>query len=112
MAGAAARLCGGAVGSPLALPPLPIPLVSLCQAYADLAALHAADQRLGLPGATLPAAKQVELRRGYYAAVSHVDEAIGTVLGALDASGLRRSTVVAVVADHGWQLGEHGVCRC
>jgi iduronate 2-sulfatase len=62
---------------------------------------------LGNPGYTLPEQKQRELRRAYYCAVTHVDQQIGKVVAALDATGLAASTVVVMWADHGWQLGEH-----
>jgi len=48
------------------------------------------------------------LRRAYYAAVSWMDEQLGLILGALDATGLAESTWVVFVGDHGWSLGEHG----
>jgi len=48
-------------------------------------------------------------RRAYYAAVSYLDDRIGEVLAALDATGLRESTVVMFTADHGEMLGERGL---
>ncbi|MDA3962281.1 MAG: sulfatase-like hydrolase/transferase [Planctomycetota bacterium] len=41
--------------------------------------------------------------------VAFVDHSIGRVLAALDAAGLRASTTVAIISDHGEQLGEHGM---
>ncbi|XP_065191297.1 iduronate 2-sulfatase-like [Sycon ciliatum] len=55
-----------------------------------------------------PHDSQQLLRRGYYAAVSFVDEQIGAVLKALDHYGLSNNTIVSLNGDHGWQLGEHG----
>ena len=46
-------------------------------------------------------------RRSYYAAISYTDYNIGLVLKKLDDLKLTESTVVAVIGDHGWQLGEH-----
>lgn len=46
------------------------------------------------------------LRRGYAAAVSYTDSNIGTVLQAVDRLGFRDSTVVLMIGDHGWSLGE------
>ena len=46
-------------------------------------------------------------RQAYYAAVSHVDEQVGRVMGALRRLGLRNDTVVLMHSDHGYQLGEH-----
>jgi len=48
-------------------------------------------------------------RHGYYAAVSYVDSNIGKVLTALDDLGLADDTVVLMIADHGYQLGEHSM---
>jgi choline-sulfatase len=48
-------------------------------------------------------------RRAYYAAVSYVDDRIGQLLEALDASGLRDHTIVVVTSDHGEMLGERGL---
>ncbi len=54
-------------------------------------------------------ALQHEARRAYYAAVSHVDTQIGRVLAWLESAGLANSTVVALSADHGQNLGEQGL---
>jgi choline-sulfatase len=48
-------------------------------------------------------------RHGYYAAISYVDERIGSVLSALRATGLDSETVVVFTADHGEFLGERGL---
>jgi iduronate 2-sulfatase len=55
----------------------------------------------------LPKAQQATLRLGYHAATTFTDFNVGRVLGALDAHELRESTVIVVVGDHGWKLGEH-----
>jgi len=44
----------------------------------------------------------------YDAAVRELDEATGRILDALEGAGLLRDALVAVVADHGENLGEHG----
>jgi choline-sulfatase len=48
-------------------------------------------------------------RRGYYALVSYVDDKLGQLLGALDATGLRDDTIVVFASDHGELLGERGL---
>ncbi len=45
--------------------------------------------------------------RGYYAATSYVDVQVGKVLDALDRTGLAENTIVILIGDHGWNLGEH-----
>lgn len=45
----------------------------------------------------------------YAAEVAYTDRQIGRLLDHLEQSGLAANTVVAVVADHGENLGEHGV---
>ncbi len=49
------------------------------------------------------------LRKGYYAAVSFTDSLIGELLDKLEALGKKDDTVVALIGDHGWQLGEHNI---
>jgi iduronate 2-sulfatase len=50
-----------------------------------------------------------KLIHGYYASVSYVDAQVGKVLGELDALGLSDNTIVFLLGDHGWSLGEHGL---
>jgi iduronate 2-sulfatase len=50
-----------------------------------------------------------EARRAYYACVSYVDEQIGRVLDALKDNGLEDNTIVILIGDHGWNLGEHNL---
>ncbi len=49
-----------------------------------------------------------EMIRAYLACVSYVDWNVGRVLSELDALGLRESTIVVFMSDHGYQLGEKG----
>lgn len=53
-----------------------------------------------------PEAQKKSLR-GYYAAVSYMDEQVGRLLDALDQLGLRENTIVVFMSDHGYHLGEH-----
>ena len=48
-----------------------------------------------------------QLRRAYYAAVTHTDQLIGTLITQLATLGVEKQTAVVVVGDHGYQLGEH-----
>jgi arylsulfatase A-like enzyme len=47
-----------------------------------------------------------EAVRGYLASISFVDDCVGRVINALDASPHRDNTIVVLWADHGWHLGE------
>lgn len=46
-------------------------------------------------------------KHGYYACVSYVDAQIGLLLKELKALSMEESTIVVIMGDHGWQLGEH-----
>lgn len=46
--------------------------------------------------------------RHYIASTSYADWNIGRVLAELDRLGLRENTIIALVVDHGYQLGEKG----
>lgn len=48
-------------------------------------------------------------RRAYYAAVTFTDSLIGELLDTLEGEGLANNTIVALIGDHGWQLGEHNI---
>lgn len=47
-------------------------------------------------------------RHGYYACVSYVDAQVGRILDELERLGLDKNTIVLLVGDHGFKLGEHG----
>jgi choline-sulfatase len=48
-------------------------------------------------------------RRGYYGAISLVDDHVGTILATLAEQGMSEDTVVVVTSDHGDMLGERGL---
>lgn len=48
------------------------------------------------------------LIHGYYACVSYVDAQVGLVLDAVERLGLSNNTIIILLGDHGWFLGEHG----
>ena len=49
-----------------------------------------------------------EMKRAYWASVSFMDSNVGRVLTVLDELGLRDTTIVVFIGDHGYQLGEKG----
>jgi len=61
------------------------------------------------PTGPIPPEKQRELVRGYYACVSYVDAQIGRILDELRALDRENDTVVVLLGDHGWHLGDHGL---
>lgn len=66
---------------------------------------HNADLFIGR-GASEAEAREVI--RAYIASISWVDWNVGRVLAELDRLGLRESTIIVFMADHGYQLGEKG----
>ena len=45
----------------------------------------------------------------YYACVSFVDDNVGRILTALERQGLADNTIVFIMGDHGFHLGDHGM---
>ncbi|MDB4384452.1 sulfatase [Opitutaceae bacterium] len=43
----------------------------------------------------------------YYATITYMDDQVGRVMAELDRLGLRESTAVVFIGDHGYHLGEH-----
>lgn len=48
-------------------------------------------------------------RQEYYAIISHMDEQIGRILEALEASGKQDNTYIILSSDHGLACGNHGL---
>ncbi|MEQ6120372.1 sulfatase-like hydrolase/transferase [Reichenbachiella sp. MALMAid0571] len=48
-------------------------------------------------------------RQEYYAIITHLDEQIGKILDALEASGKMDNTYIFFTADHGLSVGQHGL---
>ncbi|WP_395737857.1 sulfatase-like hydrolase/transferase [Prosthecobacter sp.] len=61
------------------------------------------------PAGGIPDEMALNLIRGYRACTTFVDAQIGRVLGELDRLGLRENTVVVLLGDHGYHLGENNV---
>jgi arylsulfatase A-like enzyme len=62
----------------------------------------------GVPKANpLPDDLARHMKQGYYACVSYSDAQLGKVLAKLDELHLRDSTIIVLLGDHGYQLGEH-----
>lgn len=72
-------------------------------------AFHANHEILGEPIArrTLDEDAKREIRHGYYAAMSFADAQFGRVLDALDELKLSDNTIVVIIGDNGFGLGEH-----
>ncbi len=66
------------------------------------------NQYTGIPAeGLLEDSAALNLIHAYHAAVSYADAQVGKVLDALEEHGLADDTVVVLVGDHGWNLGEH-----
>jgi len=57
----------------------------------------------------IPPEKVRDLRHGYYACVSFMDDMVGRLLGELSRLGLAERTIVILWGDHGFHLGEQGL---
>ncbi len=57
----------------------------------------------------LPETERREAMRAYYACTAFVDDQVGRLIAALKSLGLYENTIVVLVSDHGYQLGEHGL---
>ena len=59
-------------------------------------------------GGLLPDSIAKTLKHGYYASVSYVDACFGKLMEGIRQMGLVDNTIIVVLGDHGWKLGENG----
>lgn len=92
--------------------PLPPPDTTVAKG-APAIAFHRSEELRGYTDmpkeGALSAEQSANLLQGYYAAVSYVDAQVGLLLKALDDHGLRHNTIVVLLSDHGFHLGEQGM---
>jgi arylsulfatase A-like enzyme len=71
------------------------------------------DVLLSLPESRAPIgdAAMAQLRAQYFGMISDVDEQLGRLWAALRRLGFWDNTLIVVTADHGEQLGDHGVIQ-
>jgi choline-sulfatase len=86
---------------------IPLPRVTL-----ERAELHPHERRLwhvcDMDGGAVSQDDVRRARHAYYGAISYVDDHLGRLMRALEATGLAQDTVVIVTSDHGEMLGERG----
>jgi len=94
---------------------IPNPEPASAPTDSPLVALHESlelrTQYSGVPpvGQPIGADLSQKLRHGYLASVSYSDASTGRILDTLDDLGIAEETIVIVVGDNGFSLGEHGL---
>ena len=90
------------------LPQNTLPLGAPKRAYHNFGELRAYSD---IPERPQPVGDEQARRlvHGYHAAVSYADAQVGKVLAELDHLGLSENTIVILMGDHGYSLGEHGL---
>jgi arylsulfatase A-like enzyme len=86
---------------------IPLPKNFLPKHPFDNGELEIRDEKL-LPWPRTPEAVRGELA-DYYGMISHLDEQIGRILAALEATGAAARTAVVFSADNGLAVGSHGL---
>ncbi|HPD31810.1 MAG TPA: sulfatase [Phycisphaerae bacterium] len=87
----------------------PLPTLSLPQEPADhLALIPEAALQVRPPNYGLTEGQLKNFLQAYHACVSFVDAQVGRLMDALVRFELADNTVVLLLGDHGWLLGEHG----
>lgn len=64
----------------------------------------AKSSNISFPFGPIPNDFGLLLRQGYYASVTYVDSLIGRLLKEVDFN----NTIIALIGDHGWSIGNHG----
>ena len=86
---------------------VPLPLVP--PGHLKSQPLNYQHLRAGFQMQNVPAEIVRKGRELYYGLTQWMDEQVGEIVGALEASGLAQNTVVIYTTDHGENLGEHGL---
>jgi arylsulfatase A-like enzyme len=86
---------------------MPIPKNFLPQHPFNIGDLTVRDENL----APWPRTREIiqEQTADYYGLISHLDQQVGRVLAALEASGQAGNTIIIYAADHGLAMGSHGL---
>ncbi|XP_075212535.1 iduronate 2-sulfatase isoform X2 [Lycorma delicatula] len=66
-----------------------------------------ANLNLKFPYERIPDSWAKLIIQSYYAAVSYVDDLIGQLVLTLQKEDLYEDTIIVLIGDHGWSLGEH-----
>ncbi len=84
---------------------------SFIPTYPEANGIGIGDQCRDAKIAPFPRTEEAALlhKQEYYALITHMDEQIGKILDALDASGKADNTYIFFTADHGLAVGEHGL---
>jgi arylsulfatase A-like enzyme len=88
--------------------PRPMNGASPFRYFTDWHGTNLRDEKQMTPFPRTPAGVR-DVRSRYYGTITHDDRQIGRILRKLDARGLRESTLVIFLADHGISLGSHGI---
>lgn len=57
---------------------------------------------ISMPYGLIPNATASSMRRAYFASTSFADSLLGSMIDALDSSGVADETAIVMIGDHGW----------